>query len=42
MNGDKMVAGLTQQAEVHPSQITQWKTQLLERAGVVFEGAAHK
>ena len=38
IKGDKTVAELSQQFDIHPNQITQWKTQLLERAGVVFEG----
>ena len=42
IKGDKTVAELAQQFDVHPNQITQWKTQLLERAGIVFEGGAHK
>ena len=37
IKGDKTVAELSQQFDIHPNQITQWKTQLLERAGVVFE-----
>lgn len=37
LKDDKTVAELTQQFDVHPNQITQWKTQLLERAGIVFE-----
>ena len=36
MKGDKTLAELTQQYDVHPSQITDWKTQLLERSTVVF------
>ncbi len=42
IKGDKTVAELSQQFDVQANQITQWKTQLLERAGVVFEGGAHK
>jgi transposase len=38
IKGDKTVAELSHQFAVHANQITQWKTQLLERAGVVFEG----
>jgi transposase-like protein len=41
IKGDKTVAELAQQFDVHANQITQWKTQLLERAGVVFEGSRH-
>ncbi len=39
IKGDKTVAELSQQFDVHPNQITQWKTQLLERMSVVFEGS---
>ena len=42
IKSDKTVAELAQQFDVHPNQITQWKTQLLERAGVVFEGSGQK
>ena len=38
IKGDKTVAELAQQFDIHANQITQWKTQLLERAGAVFEG----
>jgi len=41
IKGDKTLAELAQQFDVHANQITQWKTQLLERVGVVFEGSAH-
>ncbi len=40
IKGDKTLAELSQQFDVHPNQITQWKTQLLERMSVVFEGSA--
>ena len=36
VKGDKTISELSQQFDVHPNQITQWKTQLLERAGEVF------
>ena len=42
IKGDKTVAELAQQFDVHPNQIAQWKTQLLERAGVVFESSGQK
>jgi len=38
LKDEKTVAKLAQQFDVHPNQISQWKTQLLERAGTVFEG----
>ena len=41
IKGDKTVAELAQQFDVHANQITQWKTQLLDRAGVVFEASRH-
>ncbi len=42
IKGDKTVAELSQQFDVHPNQITQWKMQLLERAGSVFEGGGRE
>ena len=38
MKGDKTLAELAQQYDIHPNQITDWKTQLLERAVKVFDG----
>lgn len=36
MAGEKTLAELSQQFEVHPSQITDWKRQLNERASEIF------
>jgi len=36
LKGDKTLAELAQQFDVHPNQITDWKMQLLERSSVVF------
>ena len=40
IKGEKTMLELVQQFDVHPNQITQWKAQLLEAAGV-FGGEAH-
>lgn len=40
VKGDKTLSELAAQFDVHPTQITQWKAQLLERAASVFEGGA--
>ena len=39
VKGDKTISELSQQFDVHPNQITQWKTQLLDRMSVVFESS---
>ena len=38
IRGDKTLSELSEQFEVHPTQVTEWKRQLLERAGEVFGG----
>jgi transposase-like protein len=35
--GEYYLAELATRFDVHPNQITQWKTQLLERMGEVFD-----
>ncbi len=42
LKGDKTLAELAQQFDVHPNQITQWKTQLLERAIELFTTPAER
>jgi transposase-like protein len=34
------LAQLAERFDVHPNQVTQWKSQLLERAGEIFSGSA--
>ena len=36
IKGEKTLADLAQQFDVHPNQITQWKSQLQEGAAAVF------
>ena len=42
VKGDKTLAELAQQFDVHPNQITDWKAQLLERSAAVFGEKAAK
>lgn len=42
LKGEKTLAELAQQFDVHPNQITQWKAQLLERVSEVFATAAER
>ncbi len=39
LRGDKTVAELAQQYEVHPTQINEWKWQLQANAAAVFAGS---
>ncbi len=36
LRGDRTLAELAEQCDVHPAQIQDWKTQLAENAGAVF------
>jgi transposase len=40
IKGEKTLAELAQQYDVHPNQITAWRTQLLEGAAELFGGGA--
>jgi len=42
LKGDKTLAELAQQFDIHPNQITDWRGQLLERAAHVFGDGAGK
>jgi transposase len=40
LRGEKTIAELAQQHDVHPNQITTWKNELVQRSGEIFGGAA--
>ena len=42
VKGDKTLVELSEYFDIHANQITQWKTQLLERAADAFDGAGSK
>lgn len=42
LRGDKTLAELAEQFDVHANQITQWKAQFVERAAEVFETGAER
>ena len=39
LRGEKTLIEIAEQFEVHPTQVTEWKKPLLERAADVFEGS---
>ncbi len=39
VRGDKALAELAKQFDVHPNQITEWKNRLAQRWAAVFDGA---
>jgi transposase len=38
LRGEKTLVEIAEQYQVHPTQVTEWKKQLLERASDVFDG----
>jgi transposase len=42
IKGDQTLVQLAERFDVHPNQITQWKTELLQRAAEVFASATEK
>lgn len=42
LKGEQTVIQLAERFNVHPTQVTQWKTQLLERAAEAFGATAEK
>lgn len=42
VRGEKTLAELAQEFDIHPTQIGEWRSQLLERAASVFGGDSDK
>ena len=40
LRGDLTIAEISQRNQVHPNQVTQWKTQLVEQAAAAFDAGA--
>ena len=38
INGEKTINQIAQEHGVHPAQVGQWKKEIVERAGILFEG----
>jgi len=38
VNGTKTINGIVQEHREHPNQVSQWKKELMENAGRLFEG----
>ena len=38
LRGEKTLIEIAEQFEVHPTQVTEWKKQLLERVAEIFDG----
>lgn len=42
IKGEQTITELAQRFDIHPNQITQWKTQLLDRSADAFDGGQSK
>jgi transposase-like protein len=42
LKGDKTLSELSQQFDVHPNQISDWKTQLMDRSAQIFGDSSAK
>jgi len=42
LKGDRTIAELASEFQVHPTQVTTWRNELKDRAGEIFEGPKAK